>query len=90
VVRTSALVGGVVGTLWLQGIGRDVPRACGLGDARGWRGSVARVPRELVAAAAVEKSLAESLSLLEAPILHDVVSVARRCERTMRTSPGGG
>jgi hypothetical protein len=90
VVRTSALVGGVLGTLWLQGIGRDVPRACGLGDARGRRGSVARVPHELVAAAAVEISLAESLSLLEASVLHDAVSLAREREHVMRARLGGG
>jgi hypothetical protein len=90
VVRTSALVGGVVGTLWLQGIGRDVLRACGLGDARSWRGSVARVPHELVAAAAVEKGLAESLSLLEAPVLHGAVSLVRERERTMRARRDGG
>jgi hypothetical protein len=89
VVRTSALGGEVAGTLWLQGIGRDVLRACGLGDARSWRGSVTCVPHELVAAAAVEKSLAESLSLLEASVLHDAASVARRCERTMRALSNG-
>jgi hypothetical protein len=90
VFRTSALFGEVIGTLWLQGIGRDVPRACGLGDARGWRGSVARVPHELVAAAAVENSLAESLSLLEAPVLHGAVSLSRERERTMRARLDGG
>ena len=89
-VRTSALVGGVVVTLWLQGIGRDVLRACGLGDARSWRGSVARHPHELVAAAAVEKSLAKSLSLLEASVLHGAVSLARECESTMKERTGGG